>query len=85
MAAFPHSHRPTAAFKLAKRTIFDVWCSDPDCVGAVATDALGMVGRGEELIELPVKRLAPAEQVDQPLHVLRHEAKVSTNPTLPSS
>ena len=29
MEAFPHSHRPTAALKLAKRTIFDVWCSDP--------------------------------------------------------
>src|SRR3546814_15694463 len=45
----------------------------PDQPGAVAADAGGIVRLGEEFIELGVELVAPAEQPDQPLHIMRRQ------------
>src|SRR3546814_20409143 len=44
-----------------------------DQPGAVAADAGGIVRLGEEFIELGVELVAPAEQPDQPQHIMRRQ------------
>src|SRR3546814_4688572 len=48
----------------------DIWA---DHAGAVAADSRRIIGFGEKLVELGIERVAPAEQADPPLDVVRPE------------